>query len=106
MVAKPLATEIAKRRILDFAIGFGGWFAVNALLYGLNRVLSAVFDVSGAVPFFSGLVLVVNVSGLIVLANQRKPTANGAVVALFLVLLIACVLGIVFLVTCFSGPRM
>ncbi len=90
--------ETAKRKRIEFLIGFGGWFAVNALLYAFSRIVFPQFGSAGSLVFWF-LVFVINIGGLVILAIRRKQVASGAVVALAMAFGVGCIAGIVVLVT-------
>jgi len=93
-------------KVLDFVLGFAGWFLVNGLLYGCSLYILQ------AMPFNSydsplalllGLLpLLLNIAALIFFAFTRRWIALGILAAFALVLVGVLLLGLVFYVICYN----
>lgn len=94
------------QKILDFVIGFLGWFLLNGLMYTCSVVLLGQLDTSGDSSWLSlallALPLVLNVVLLIVLGRLRRWIALGALAAFASTLVMVLILGIVVYAVCFS----
>jgi hypothetical protein len=104
-------------KVIDFALGFIGWFILNGLMAfagqiggGLSTVLVAVlpFDpnlmsqIQGVVlVLLACLPLLVNIAGLVLLAFTRHWIALGALAAFATSLVVVLCAAILFLGACF-----
>jgi hypothetical protein len=108
-----------REKVVDFLIGFFGWFILNAILSGATYLIGLALDMSGQVfnapdltELFQsaagilGLVLlcaplIINLALLIRFAFTRYWIAIGAASAFAAVLLLTICAGIVWTVACF-----
>ncbi|MBK9944641.1 MAG: hypothetical protein IPP13_23855 [Kouleothrix sp.] len=91
-------------KILDFVIGFLGWFLLNGLLYaGVIGITSTVTMSDSIGIILLTLPLLINIGLLIFLGFWRRWIALGALVAFALLLLAALVIGILVYAICFSS---
>jgi hypothetical protein len=96
-----------QEKVLDFVIGFVGWFLVNGLLYGCSFVILQGLDSSGAPESIPALLLgliplIVNIGALIFFAFARRWIALGILAAFALVLVGVLLLGLVLYVVCYN----
>src|SRR5690242_11101395 len=95
-----------KEKVIDFVLGFFGWFLVNGLLYGgsiliLQAVGSNTSD--STLALLLGLIpLLVNIAALIFFAFTRRWIALGILAAFALMLVAVLLIGIVLYVICFN----
>jgi hypothetical protein len=93
-------------KVLDFVIGFVGWFVVNGLLYGCSfYILSAMSfnTTSDSIALLLGLLpLLLNIAALILFAFTRRWIALGILAAFGLALIGVLLLGLVIYVTCYN----
>jgi hypothetical protein len=93
-------------KVLDFVIGFVGWFLVNGLLYGCSILILQGMDSSTSdsiLALLLGLIpLLVNIGALIFFAFTRRWIALGILAAFALVLVGVLLIGIVLYVICFN----
>ena len=93
-------------KVLDFVLGFVGWFLINGLLYGCSILIlqRMSFDASGSiVAVLLGLLpLLVNIAALIFFAFTRRWIALGMLAAFALVLVGVLLFGLVFYVICYN----
>ena len=93
-------------KVLDFVIGFVGWFLVNGLLYGCSILILQAVDSSTSdsiLALLLGLIpLLVNIGALIFFAFTRRWIALGILAAFALVLVGVLLIGIVLYVICFN----
>src|SRR5690349_10958 len=93
-------------KVLDFVLGFAGWFLVNGLLYGCSILLIQALpsDSPDSLPalLLGILTLLANIGALIFFAFTRRWIALGILAAFALVLVGVLLLGLVFYVICFN----
>ena len=93
-------------KVLDFVIGFVGWFLVNGLLYGCSIWVLQSIDSSSSQSLpalLLGLLpLLINIGALIFFAFTRRWIALGMLAAFALVLVGVLLLGLVFYAICFN----
>ena len=93
-------------KVLDFVIGFVGWFLVNGLLYGCSILILQSMDSSSSdsiLALLLGLIpLLVNIAALIFFAFTRRWIALGILAAFALVLVGVLLIGIAIYVICFN----
>ena len=94
-------------KIIDFAIGFVGWFLINGVLYTClialySRLPTQDSQGSIAALMLLALPLLINIGMLVLLAFTRRWIALGALVAFGLLLLGALVLGLLIYATCYT----
>jgi hypothetical protein len=93
-------------KIIDFVIGFVGWFLVNGLLYGCSIVIlqARPFETSDSfVALLLGVLpLLINIGALILLAFMRRWIALGALAAFALALLGALLIGLFIYTVCLN----
>ena len=93
-------------KVLDFVIGFAGWFLVNGLLYGCSFFILQQMssDTTGSlVALLLGLIpLLANIAALIFFAFTRRWIALGMLAAFALVLVGVLLLGLVFYTICYN----
>jgi hypothetical protein len=93
-------------KVIDFVLGFVGWFLVNGLLYGCSiAVLQAMASgTPDSIPvLLLGLLpLLINIGALIFFAFTRRWIALGILAAFALVLVGVLLLGLVFYVICYN----
>ena len=93
-------------KVLDFVLGFVGWFLVNGLLYGCSIVILQAVDSSSSdsiLALLLGLLpLLINIGALIFFAFTRRWIALGILAAFALVLVGVLLLGLVFYVICYN----
>jgi hypothetical protein len=107
----PLTRKVYATRnekIIDFAIGFVGWFFVNGVLYAClvslySRLPTTDSQGNIAALMLLALPLLLNVGLLVLLAFTRRWIAFGALAAFGLLLLGGLVLGLLAYAVCFSG---
>jgi hypothetical protein len=106
MKLEPKVYTTRQEKVLDFVIGFVGWFLVNGLLYGCSLVILQGMDSSMPDPLpavLLGLVpLLVNIGALIFFAFTRRWIALGMLAAFALVLVGVLLLGLVVYVVCYN----
>ena len=91
-------------KILDFVIGFIGWFMVNGLMYACSVSIISNLD-SGSDTLQIGLLalpLVINIVGLILLSTTRRWIALGALAAFALLLVGVLLIGLLVYAICFN----
>jgi len=95
-----------KVKVIDFVLGFAGWFLVNGLLYGCSILILQAMDSStsdSVLALLLGLIpLLVNIAALIFFAFTRRWIALGILAAFALVLVGVLLIGIVLYVICFN----
>lgn len=93
-------------KVLDFVLGFAGWFLVNGLIYGCSIVIlqAGLFDTSDSVlPVLLGLLpLLLNIAVVILFAFTRRWIALGILAAFALVLLGVLLLGLLVYAICYN----
>jgi hypothetical protein len=91
-------------KILDFVIGFVGWYFINGLMYACSFMFLTYVSVQEDSISLALLVvpLIVNIISLIVLGMTRRWIALGALVAFALLLLGALVIGLLVYAICFN----
>ena|SRR6188472_167033 len=93
-------------KVLDFVLGFVGWFLVNGLLYGCSiailQALESDAQNSLAALLLGLLPLLINIGALIFFAFTRRWVALGILAAFALVLVGVLLLGLVFYVICYN----
>ena len=93
-------------RVIDFVLGFFGWFLVNGLLYGCSILILQAVDssTSDSIPaLLLGLIpLLINIAALIFFAFTRRWIALGILAAFALVLVGVLLIGLVFYVICYN----
>lgn len=103
---RPKEYATRNQKILDFAIGFLGWFLLNGLLYTCSVLLLGQLDTSGDNSWLGlallALPLVLNIALLIVLARLRRWIALGALAAFASTLVMVLILGILVYAVCFN----
>jgi hypothetical protein len=98
-------------KVIDFAIGFVGWFLVNGMLYAClillySRIPSQDSQGSIAALLLLALPLLINIGLLVLLAFTRRWIALGALAAFALLLLGGLLLGLLAYTICFSDGNM
>ena len=98
-------------KIIDFAIGFVGWFLINGVLYAcLIWLYSSIpnADSQGGIAtlMLLALPLLINIGLLVLLAFTRRWIAFGALAAFGLLLLGGLLLGLLVYAVCFSDGNM
>lgn len=98
-------------KIIDFAIGFVGWFLVNGVLYAClipiySRLPTPDSQGSVAALMLLALPLLINIGLLVLLAFTRRWIALGALAAFGLLLIGTLVLGLLAYAVCFSDGNM
>ena len=93
-------------KVIDFVLGFVGWFLINGLLYGCSIAILQALD-SGSpdsipVLLLGVLPLLINIGALIFFAFARRWVALGILAAFALVLVGVLLLGLVFYVICYN----
>jgi hypothetical protein len=93
-------------KVIDFVIGFLGWFLVNGMLYVLLVLIlqqlpsdtqgSSIAVLLGALP------LLINIGALILFGFVRRWIAFGALAAFALSLVTILVIGLLVYAVCFS----
>lgn len=106
MKLTPKIYTTRNEKILDFVIGFVGWYVLNGVLY------AALIFIVQAMPGDSqdsvvglmlvGLPLLINIVALTLLAFTRRWIALGALAAFGLLLVGALILGLFIYAVCFS----
>ena len=95
-----------KEKVIDFVLGFFGWFLVNGLLYGCSIWILQAVDSStsdSVLALLLGLLpLLVNIGALIFFAFTRRWIALGILAAFALVLVAVLLIGLVFYVICYN----
>ena len=93
-------------KVIDFVLGFVGWFLVNGLLYGCSIAILQAIDSSSSqsipVLLLGLLPLLINIGALISFAFTRRWVALGILSAFALVLVGVLLLGLVFYVICYN----
>ena len=93
-------------KVLDFVIGFVGWFVVNGLLYGCSILILQAVNSSTSdsiLALLLGLLpLLANIAALIFFAFTRRWIALGILAAFALVLVGVLVLGLVIYAICYN----
>jgi hypothetical protein len=94
-------------KVLDFVLGFAGWFLINGLLYGcsiliLQRMPSGTSDDTIIALLLGLLPLLLNIAALILFAFTRRWIALGLLAAFALVLIGVLLLGLVLYVICYN----
>ncbi|HJZ49309.1 MAG TPA: hypothetical protein VKE41_19165 [Roseiflexaceae bacterium] len=93
-------------KVLDFVIGFVGWFLVNGLLYTCSIFLLQflAFETTSSILglLLGVLPLLINIGALIYFAFTRRWIAFGILAAIALVLVGVLLLGLVFYVICYN----
>ena len=93
-------------KVIDFVLGFVGWFLVNGLLYGCSiTILQAIdSDMPASIPaLLLGLLpLLINIGALILFAFTRRWIALGILAAFALVLVGVLLLGLVLYAVCYN----
>lgn len=93
-------------KVIDFVLGFVGWFLVNGLLYGCSIMILQALDSSSSqsipVLLLGLLPLLINIGALILFAFTRRWVALGILAAFALVLVGVLLLGLVFYVICYN----
>jgi hypothetical protein len=93
-------------KVLDFVLGFVGWFLVNGLLYGCSIVILQVglFETSDSLlAVLLGLLpLLLNIAVVILFAFTRRWIALGILAAFALVLLGVLLLGLLVYAICYN----
>ena len=105
----PLTRKVYTARnekIIDFAIGFVGWFIVNGLLYTCLIWLYSDLPTADSQGYIAALVLLalpllINIGALVLLAFTRRWIALGALAAFGLLLLGGLLLGLLLYAVCF-----
>ncbi|HNP71996.1 MAG TPA: hypothetical protein PLO33_14960 [Kouleothrix sp.] len=91
-------------KIVDFVLGFLGWYLVNGLLYTCSvMLLGQTNGDNWLVLTLLGLPLVLNIAALIVLARLRRWIALGALAAFAAMLVLVLILGILAYAVCFNS---
>jgi hypothetical protein len=94
-------------KVLDFVIGFIGWFMVNGLMYTLLVQLLGLAEPdtqsSLAVLVLLVLPLVINVAAMIFFGFARRWVALGALAAFGSLLALVVVLGVLAAAFCFNS---
>ncbi len=105
--------ETKNEKVIDFLIGFFGWFIINTLLgilqIGILAGLSATFEGTANGEQIIGMIglviscipLILNIGVIIYFAFTRYWIALGALLAFAFSLLLVVLLFIFFLVACF-----
>lgn len=102
--------ETRNQKVIDFVIGFFGWFLLNAAMWGGATLVTRWLaegrgdgnQVATVLTFLAWcLPLAVNLVALYFLAITRRFVALGALAAFGLVLLIPIIAGIFFVAVCF-----
>lgn len=91
-------------KILDFVIGFIGWFMVNGLMYACSVSIISNLD-SGSDTLqivLLALPLVINIVALILLSMTRRWIALGALAAFALLLVGVLLIGLLAYAICFN----
>jgi hypothetical protein len=98
--------ENRNQKVLDFVIGFVGWFLINGLLYTCSLLLlsNGTFDIEQEIwPIvLLALPLVLNIAALIFLAFTRRWIALGALAAFALTLVGGLLIGLVIYTVCLN----
>jgi hypothetical protein len=110
----PLTRKVYATRnekIIDFAIGFVGWFIINGVLYAClvslySRLPTADSQGSVAALMLLALPLLINIGLLVLLAFMRRWIAFGALAAFGLLLLGGLLLGLLIYATCYTDGNM
>ena len=93
-------------KVIDFVLGFVGWFLVNGLLYGCSIAILQAIDSSSSqsipVLLLGLLPLLINIGALIFFAFTRRWIALGILSAFALVLVGVLLLGLVFYAICYN----
>jgi hypothetical protein len=93
-------------KILDFVIGFVGWFLINGLLYGCSIAILQVmaFETSDSIVvlLLGVLPLLINIAALIFFAFTRRWIALGALAAFALVLVGVLLIGLFIYTVCLN----
>ena len=93
-------------KVIDFVLGFVGWFLVNGILYGCSIAILQALD-SGSpdsipVLLLGVLPLLINIGALIFFAFTRRWIALGILAAFALVLVGVLLLGLVIYAICYN----
>jgi hypothetical protein len=96
-----------KEKVLDFVIGFAGWFLINGLLYGCSILVLNQFASEGVpdtiIPLLLGVLpLLINIAALIFFAFTRRWIALGALAAFALVLVAVLLIGLFIYTVCLN----
>jgi hypothetical protein len=100
-----------REKVIDFVIGFFGWFIVNGVLYACSIAVLSQFA-SESIPeplpvlFLVALPLLINIAALILLGLTRRWIALGALAAFALLLIGTLLLGLIVYAVCFSDGNM
>ena len=92
-------------KILDFVIGFVGWYLVNGLFYGCTVMLlsqATNIDSNMSALILLALPLLLNIGALVGLGMWRRWIALGALAAFGAALALVLVLGILIYAVCFN----
>jgi hypothetical protein len=95
-----------REKVIDFIVGFLGWFFINGLLYTLLVFLIGQFSPDAqsslAVVLLGLLPLLINIGALIYFGFTRRWIALGALAAFAAVLLLALLLGLLVYAICYT----
>jgi hypothetical protein len=93
-------------KILDFVIGFVGWYLVNGLFYGCTVTLlsqaSNGIDSNMSALILLALPLLINIGALVGLGMWRRWIALGALAAFGAALALVLLIGILIYAVCFN----
>lgn len=95
------------QKVLDFVLGFIGWFLINGLLYTgsiivINKLPSGGSATDAITLLALAAPLLINIAALIYFGFARRWVALGALAAFALTLLGTLVLGALVYAICFS----
>ena len=91
-------------KILDFVLGFVGWYLINGLMYGgsLAILSNANTQTNVLALVLLSLPLIINIVVLILFGITRRWIALGALAAFALLLVGALVVGLLVYAICFN----
>ena len=96
-----------REKVIDFVVGFLGWFFINGLLYTLLVALMSQFPTDAqdsiAVVLLIALPFLINIGAMIYFGFTRRWIALGALAAFAAVLLLALLLGLLVYAICYSS---
>jgi hypothetical protein len=96
-----------REKVVDFVIGFIGWFFINGVLYALLVAIISQLPTDAqdsiAASLLGALPLLINIGALIYFGFTRRWIALGALAAFGAVLLLALLLGLLVYAVCYSS---
>lgn len=95
-----------REKVIDFLIGFGGWYAINSLMYvllvSIASQVSTLDNMNVVGILLLVLPLLVNIAAIVVAGFTRYWIALGALAAFALLLFGVLVLSLLVYAICFS----